>query len=252
MTQNIPTFEKNAYGDYLVKSNGTNEIPENFDSKNKKVIYLGYTSCPSSAKFLYDSVKYGPLYASEKTISVHPYITRVMNINNELIDQLNGACCVILLKQQECLFSVLVKAKNKKYITNPVGFSEWGESFQQTAIRETLEETELHINNISEIAKWKFKGGFGGLSWDLCLTTGFYTIIDCPDAFDLSLDINKINLKNDNSEIEYLIVTKISSLESLDNLSDLHYNLVNLAVSKTKSGTYKVQRQMDFIDEFLF
>ena len=139
----------NDYGDKLVEFDG-NSPPK----LSGKVIYMGYDSVPD-LKMLYNSKKYGKLFATDETIAIYPPIRN---------DQTQGAGIIMLTEQNDDVFVVLVKCKNRETLSIPGGYSNAGESFRDTSIRETMEETCIMVSNIVHIADYMSEELFGGVN----------------------------------------------------------------------------------------
>jgi hypothetical protein len=141
----MSSFYITDYGDTLVQSNGTNKLPEDFKiEQTNEVIFIGYTIQPINTILLYKSKRYGTLYCTTK--EKYPLIKN---------DSLIGSCCVTFVEKNNTIFIVLVQVKTRKYLMSPAGFSEFGESVQNSAIRETKEETGLTIENLNLLAIWE-------------------------------------------------------------------------------------------------
>jgi ADP-ribose pyrophosphatase YjhB (NUDIX family) len=218
--QNMVSVTTNKYGDTLVESNGSSfDLPVD---PEKKYIFKGFDTAPEGSSLMYNSDKFGPLFATKVAIKNHP------RVENDIV--LGGTTVVFISN-----FTVLVKAKGRSFLTNPGGGAEWGETLRDSAVRETLEETGLIIKDPIPFAEWGFRRKFGGLEWEN-ISVGFYTTTDKPDKWNLSKKINRIDI--DDEEIEYLIVADLDSLQELKDLTGLHLDLINLAKMKSRIHPY--------------
>lgn len=239
----MATIIKNEYGDTIVTSNGTNNLPDGFDLKQDKIIILkGYTIKPSDSVFLCNSNKYGELYCSEFTKKNFP---KVKDGN------IYGGCCVTFIEKNDKLFTVLVKAHDHAHITNPCGMTDFGETPKQSAARECLEETGLVVENLQPLGFWTFNCKYGGLNW-LSRTTSFYGYAKCPENWNLDNDINKINFSDTNNEIDYILIVDVNSLDKID-FNGHHCQLVKEAVDrKNKKNILNKKIYFKYLKSFKF
>ena len=116
------------------------------------------------------------------------------------------------VEQDDRVFAVFVQVKGRSYLMNPAGHCDRGETLEECAVRETLEETGLSIELMSVdgessvVADWTFKQWFGGVRWK-SRTTAFYGKAECPADWDLSENVNRVESSNDGTA--YLVVVDV-------------------------------------------
>ncbi len=133
-------YKTNVYGDIVIKYDETKDFPTTIDTNKKACVVMTHAPKNVFLPYLIGQTKeYGRIFGNSHAAKHFPQIED---------DMLQGACLVIFAKYKTQTFAVLVQVKNRKYVMSPAGYKDrvLDETLLETAIRETLEETELKID----------------------------------------------------------------------------------------------------------
>lgn len=225
-----PTVSTTRFGDTLVNSNGTHLLPKEIDDidlTTKNCIFIGYEDKDlqnlRDVELLYNSKKYGNLFATKTTKNIHPMLED---------DYMLGSCMVVFVEHKNETYVILVQVKGRSYVMNPAGHRKWDESYEDCAKRETKEETGLDIIQSNPLAELTFSTGFGGLKWT-GKTVAFYGYAKCPEEWNLNQDeLNKI--PSDDDDVDFLLACNINKLDQ-SGLDGHHLQLVQVASRQMQS-----------------
>lgn len=228
-------MKTNAYGNTLIVYDKTKKMPE---FKNNEKNHIIITDGPDDFMhehlpyFIAKTKLYGNIFGNVWSRNHFPVI------NQE--DELQGACSVVFTKYKSETYVILVQGKNKKFIMNPAGFmSANDKSLRDCAARELFEETSLQVlkdNNWKQLASWRYKTNFAGLSFIGYTLCGIFWIDELPLHWIPKGDVTLIHQEDPLDEIESVILLNVKSLPDYKKLNTSkkfptsfgghHFNLV--------------------------
>lgn len=210
-------MKTNAYGNVVIVYDESKTMPE-FKNNDKNHIII--TNVPED--FMHEHLKYfiGPTKSYGNIFGNLWARNNFPTLNN---DELQGACSVVFAKQNSETYAILVQGKNKKFIMNPAGFMcVHDKTLQDCAARELLEETSIQIpksTDWKQIASWKFKLNFGGLSFIGHTQCGLYSFHELPLHWIPRGDVTIIPQEDLFDEIESVILLNVKCLKDYEKIN---------------------------------